>query len=547
MARAHRSDRRTLTLSLLGPLLLLAALMPAAPAYAADTGSLTGVARTAAGAPLANASVTVLKPSANGWDGAQEVGTVAADGAGRYVMNGLQPGGYWVKVHKSCCDIGEIEYKEAWYGATVENPGGRAMINIRGGETAVADTLSFRPASVSGAVTCSTCRPFDRLDSHVGLDRWDVDQQEWVGVYSDWLTNSASYQALNLYPGTYRASAVYDFVDEGGKYHAGEPFQLAEQQHLEMDLSIAGPDVRRVAGPDRFGTAVAVSKSFERGLPVLYIANGLRFPDALSAGAAAAHLDGSLLIVDTDWMPDEVRAEIERLEPRRVVVVGGPDAVSPRLAREIGAIPGVGAVERIAGVDRFETSRKIAKAAFGTTGAGVAYVTTGLNFPDAVAAGPAAAQRDAPVVLVNGGAGALDTATQSLLTELRVGEVFVLGAGDAVSPGIEAGLRAVGGMNVTREAGVDRFDTAEILNQSAFHTSEVAFLATGLKFPDALSAAAYAARLDAPILLAPPNCVYAGTLDVLRILHIRVVVLLGSEETLAMPVQQLATCPQPTP
>lgn len=527
---------------MIGVLVFLVTLLSPAPAQAASTGSLTGITRTAAGAPLAGTEVTISKQTENWWE-FEEIGTVAADGTGRYLMHGLEPGAYRVSAYKSCCDIGDVEYLVAHYGASLENPGGRAAIEVRAGETAVADTLSFRPAGVYGDVTCPSCAPFTPLDSGVSLDRWDPDQQEWVGAYSNRLTYRSTYQAQALYPGTYRARAVYDYVDDGGKYYAGEPFELVEGEHIAMDLEIAGPGVRRLAGPDRFATAVAVSKQFTARPPVLYIANGLRFPDALSAGAAAAHLNGSILIVDTDWVPDVVRAEIARLAPRRIVVVGGDDAVSPRVVKEIGAIPGVGPVERIAGVDRFETSRKIAQNAFGSSGAATAYVTTGLNFPDAVAAGPAAAQRSAPVVLVNGSAATLDAPTRSLLTGLRVGEVFVLGAHDAVSPGIEGALKAITGLTVTREAGVDRFDTAEILNESAFSTSEVAFLATGLKFPDALSAAAYAAFLDAPILLTPSNCVYEGTLAALRGLHVREVVLLGSEETLGVPVGRLATCP----
>src|SRR5690606_4645258 len=48
------------------------------------------------------------------------------------------------------------------------------------------------------------------------------------------------------------------------------------------------PNVSRLAGPDRYATAAAISKStFTAGVPVVYLASGATFPDALSGASSA--------------------------------------------------------------------------------------------------------------------------------------------------------------------------------------------------------------------------------------------------------------------
>lgn len=59
----------------------------------------------------------------------------------------------------------------------------------------------------------------------------------------------------------------------------------------------------RVAGDDRYGTSVASTKGFESGVPVLYIASGEKWADALSAAPAASRQGGTLLLTDPDALP----------------------------------------------------------------------------------------------------------------------------------------------------------------------------------------------------------------------------------------------------
>jgi putative cell wall-binding protein len=91
-----------------------------------------------------------------------------------------------------------------------------------------------------------------------------------------------------------------------------------------------GGGVTRLAGPDRYATAVAVSSaSYPGAAGRAYLASGLGFPDALAGGVAAALAPGPLLLVPGSCVPAGVAAEIGRLDPAGLVVLGGDAAVAP--------------------------------------------------------------------------------------------------------------------------------------------------------------------------------------------------------------------------
>jgi hypothetical protein len=72
----------------------------------------------------------------------------------------------------------------------------------------------------------------------------------------------------------------------------------------------------------------ATVNSFDPGVDTVFLATGLEFADALSGGAAAGALDSALLLVQRDCVPEAVNREIDRLDPQRVVVLGGNAALS---------------------------------------------------------------------------------------------------------------------------------------------------------------------------------------------------------------------------
>jgi len=89
----------------------------------------------------------------------------------------------------------------------------------------------------------------------------------------------------------------------------------------------------RFSGADRYETSAEVSRlswSPEQ-VTVVHLASGESPADALSMAASTLEL-GPLLLTRRDSLPPAVEAELQRLAPCLVVVVGGPAAVSEAVA-----------------------------------------------------------------------------------------------------------------------------------------------------------------------------------------------------------------------
>lgn len=296
----------------------------------------------------------------------------------------------------------------------------------------------------------------------------------------------------------------------------------------------------RIAGGNRFETAVEVSKAgYPEGAPVVYVASGEVWPDALTAGPAAAHEGGPLLLVRQGQADDVVLEEIARLGADRVVIVGGTPSVSAEVEASIEAVDTVTTVDRVAGANRFETSRKVAEYAFET--AEGAYVVTGTRFPDALSATAAAGHLSWPLVLI-------DTRTEvpattiAALDGLGVERTRVVGSTAAV-PSSTAGEFVDAGFVVSRLGGANRFITSALVTQSAFDSApNGAYLASGVLFPDAIAGGAVAGAEGSPLLITRPDCVPQRVLDALDQLAPASITLLGGEPSLSLDVARLTTC-----
>ncbi len=186
-------------------------------------------------------------------------------------------------------------------------------------------------------------------------------------------------------------------------------------------------------------TSVQVAqKAFPTSAPVVFVATGTGFADALSAAAPAAELGGPLLLTAPGFLPATVKAEIQSLHPKTIYIVGGTGAISATVEQQLQ--PLAATVTRLAGSDRFDTARQVIGVAFKTMTK--VYVATGMNFPDALSASAAAGAAGLPVLLVNGAAPALDSTTTDFLTAHGANAFTVIGGPGVVSAGIATQLGA---------------------------------------------------------------------------------------------------------
>ena len=284
----------------------------------------------------------------------------------------------------------------------------------------------------------------------------------------------------------------------------------------------AGPGLDRLAGPNRYATAVEVSKGVwpdgsANGKHV-YVASGENFPDALAGGPAAASQGEPLLLVPRAGMlPAVVANELKRLNPSYITIFGGTGAVSSAMASQLKPYSTAKTVYREAGEDRYQTAMYLAN--YATTWVGrtptypdTVYVANGETFADALSGGAAAALEGAPLLLTP--RARLSDWTEGALAQIQPSKIIVLGGTGAVSSTAFTQLRGYA-PTVVRIGGSDRFDTAAKVSKATFPTasdvSEV-FLASGLNYPDALAATPAVGVLgDVSLLLTRPTCVPGST------------------------------------
>lgn len=95
-----------------------------------------------------------------------------------------------------------------------------------------------------------------------------------------------------------------------------------------------GPYSERLWGNDRYETSVAISQSQwnDQNTTTVFLASGLSFPDALAL-SASTNKEGPILLTLPDELPEVVGAEINRLQPCRIIAVGGARVISDVVIR----------------------------------------------------------------------------------------------------------------------------------------------------------------------------------------------------------------------
>lgn len=165
------------------------------------------------------------------------------------------------------------------------------------------------------------------------------------------------------------------------------------------------------------------------------------------------------------------------------------------------AVRAASVVETVGGETRYETSAQQAKYAFSSST--WAIVTTGEGYADAIGAAGLAGALKCPIVLTT--PRSLSKSASSTLSSLGVSQVILLGGNDAVSASVESQLRSVVGSkgSVVRLGGATRYETQmEVYKWGkarGLWKGDVAVVATGANFADALSISPLSYKLSAPV------------------------------------------------
>ena len=293
----------------------------------------------------------------------------------------------------------------------------------------------------------------------------------------------------------------------------------------------------RTGGATRYETAAALYDSEFSGAADVVLSSGVAFPDALSANYLAGAFGTGTLLTQPNTLSTAARLSIISSHVDTVYITGGVIAVSQAVENQVKAIHVGGAsaapfvkVVRLGGADRYATNQNVNESVFAAGGPPTVLLASGKNFPDALALGPVAYQ-GFPLILTGGTT--LGASESAQLTKFGPTNVIIAGGTLAISPAIEASLKAKG-YKVLRLAGADRTLTAAAIatwatvgiagaTAGSFDAAQGAvsgttYLSTGNNFADALAAGPVAGinggmivLSDAPTALGAGIASYLGT------------------------------------
>ena len=219
--------------------------------------------------------------------------------------------------------------------------------------------------------------------------------------------------------------------------------QVAFDPATMRDFQARGIQVSRIYGMNRYGTAAAVARQTitewnQRGIvqtPIL-LADGMSFPDALSAGAGAASIHGVVVLNAGASLPPETTEFIQNHRVQSggsIFPIGGPAAHAWNQAglADFRSQP-------IQGLDRYQTAQFVAQAF--APGATSAVVASGVSFPDGLAGAALAAHRNACLLLTDPSRLSPPTAARLAHLPNRAASVIIGGSG-AVSETVAWGVR----------------------------------------------------------------------------------------------------------
>lgn len=190
-----------------------------------------------------------------------------------------------------------------------------------------------------------------------------------------------------------------------------------------------GRPALRLGGANRLDTSVMIARRAFSQADSLYLAgaygpNGSVTPDALTGAALG---DGPLVLVDSSVPAvNTIRQLASDLRVKRVVALGGESVVSTQV---LNAVANGKPSTRLAGSNRYETSRLIAMEAVRLQPTNQAFLARGDVFADAVAGGHL---KTGPILLVPPVCKGLDQDTLVTLGKLNAFQVTALGGSQVV-------------------------------------------------------------------------------------------------------------------
>jgi len=351
-------------------------------------------------------------------------------------------------------------------------------------------------------------RPYDVSADPLG-NSYVVEAQGARGqVFATDGTYVATFGSSGTGPGQFSGPFGVDAALDRTVYVADEFLHRISK----WNVSVA-TEATQVAGDTRYTTAVEASKrAYPNGAKTVVIATGENWPDALGGAALAGTVKGPLLLTSKNALPTAVKNEIISLGAVDAYILGSENAVSKAVFDAVDELMILKEPTRLGGSDRYVTANRIAGETvrlknLGDGYDGTAFVATGMNFPDALAASPIAAANGWPIYLTQ--PNALPASVKTAMTDNGSNHGYILGSTDAVGAAVATTLNKTPFIGFTRYGGANRYETAARIANEGFDGMGMLWsrpaLAVGTNFPDALAGGVLQGSDYSLILLTPKD------------------------------------------
>ncbi len=276
--------------------------------------------------------------------------------------------------------------------------------------------------------------------------------------------------------------------------------------YLEANVTLSSTPGERMYGATRFETSYLAAKKGWTTSDTVIIAPGMSYPDALCAGPLAAKNNAPILLARNESLSSqsELKNLLSSLKVKKAIIVGGPTVLSTSFENGIKAMSI--STERLGGLDRYETSVKIAQAVGNN---GEVAIATGAGFADSLSISAVAGVRRMPILLTE--KSVLTGTVKNYLDKQYITRSYIIGGTTVISDSVAKSVKGP-----ERIGGSNRYETNEkIFNKfKGSLTSSEMFMALGTNFPDALSISALAAQKKSFVLLTNTTDVEAPVMNV---------------------------------
>ena len=238
----------------------------------------------------------------------------------------------------------------------------------------------------------------DALKDQQGVDKFENIIVAYGDNYADALAGSYLAKVKNapiLVVNSRMESYVKDYIDENTN-KAGTIYLLGGEgvvsRNFANSLTSSGYNVKRLGGANRYETNMSILRESGVTNEDILVCSASSFADSLSASAVGK----PILLVNTS-LYDEQKDLLSTFDTDRFYLIGGTGAVTASVGTELRQY---GTVERVAGSNRYTTSKAIADKFF-AGGSDTIVIASGDDFPDGLTGGPLAMSLSSPLFLVN--------------------------------------------------------------------------------------------------------------------------------------------------